>query len=273
MSRSVLMLILSMFLAACGVIGGDDDSGGGDAGEGGANVPIITWDESPDTIVFRADYTGGVNDDSFLNRNDIPPCTIYGDNRIVWPVDGESGTDVLFDIVDPELIRGFVTDLTVTFEIYTYETGADLSVPSSESPLVERLTLAVNDTEHVTDSLGGWDVDYFEDAVNRCQDISQAPAVFEPDAVWVSALEVEYDPGSPVIPWDADAADLDLIEIANSGERVWVRGQLARILWNVIRSSAPDIQFSQGASTLYVAVEVPNVTGQSPPAPSESSEE
>ena len=43
---------------------------------------LVTWDRTPQTIIFRADILGGESD--FVARNAVPNCTIYGDNRVVW---------------------------------------------------------------------------------------------------------------------------------------------------------------------------------------------
>ncbi|HEX2619584.1 MAG TPA: hypothetical protein VHL11_05535 [Phototrophicaceae bacterium] len=231
-------------------------------------IDEIQWDRSPSTVVFRADVTGGTIDDEFYSRNDIPYCTIYGDNRVVWTTTTIRTDDgVVFDIVSDEQIRLFVDRLTNFYNIYNYKTGADLLVPSDVEPVVERLTLFVNGNLHQTDSLGGWEYTYFRQILEDCQNISTTPVTFAPDGAWVSAKKVDYDPSHPSITWDGEAADLKLSDLAASGERKWITGRNITVLWDRLRNNGPDIQFEEGDSTFLAALEVPNITRSSPPAP------
>ena len=78
MRRTFTMIALLLILAACE--GGGDDNNG----DPFASNSIIQWDRSPQTVVFRTEVAGGDDADSFLIKNEIPLCSIYGDNRVVW---------------------------------------------------------------------------------------------------------------------------------------------------------------------------------------------
>lgn len=228
-------------------------------------VDAIQWDRSPSTIVFRAEFTGGGLEDEFYTRNDIPYCTIYGDNRIVWTTTNMRIDDgVVFDVVSDEKIRLFVDRLINFYLIYDYKTGADLLIPSEVEPVVERLTLFVNGNLHQTDSFGGWDYTYFRQILEECRNISTTPVTFAPESAWVSAQKVDYDPTRPGILWDGSAAELKLSELT---ERKWLTGRNVAVLWDRIRSGGPDMQFDDNGETFMVAVEVPNITRLAPPAP------
>src|SRR5688572_470647 len=82
--------------------------------QGGGGAPVVNstnpidWDRNPSTIVFRADITGG-SGDPFLAANEIPPCTVYGDNHIVWVNElGPFETQVLEDRVTDDQMRQFI---------------------------------------------------------------------------------------------------------------------------------------------------------------------
>ncbi|MBZ0291438.1 MAG: hypothetical protein K8L99_02620, partial [Anaerolineae bacterium] len=182
-----LLIGLILLLAAC-------DSGapaGGETASGG----VISWDRSPQTVVFRADVMGGNQGSEFLTRNEIPLCTVYGDNRVVWTNDlGDFNVQVLWDKVSDEQVQNFVSYLTVVERIYTFDARAAQQPPSDVKPTYEQLSLNVNGRQHVTDAFSDWDNDYFERIVDVCKTISSAPVLYEPTGgAWVSAQEVPYD--------------------------------------------------------------------------------
>lgn len=231
-------------------------------------VEAIQWERSPTTVVFRAEVAGGDTDTAFYARNDVPYCTIYGDNRVVWTTTTVRSDDgVVFDIVSDEAIRIFVDSLINEKQFYEYETGADLLLPSETKPVFERLTLFLNGRLHQTDSFGGWDFAYFQEVLEACRNISTAPVAFAPEGAWVSAQRIDYNPDRPSLLWDGSAAGLRLAELAQNGERRWITGQNAAVLWDRIRGGGADIQFTDEGETFLVAVEIPNITRSSPPAP------
>lgn len=94
-------------------------------GDGGGFVVAddhpIQWQRTPETVVFRADVAGGSTLDPFLMQNEIPFCTIYGDNRIVWTNElGDFQTQVLWDIINDDAMRDFIGELVVNEAIYGY---------------------------------------------------------------------------------------------------------------------------------------------------------
>lgn len=228
---------------------------------------LIDWERSASTVVFRAEVVGGAGDEFYM-RNEVPYCTVYGDNRVVWTTSGARSDDkVVWDIVSDDVIRRFVENLTIGYGIYGYQTGAELVSAGTALPVLERLTLFVNGMVHQTDALGGWDYDYFQEVLTMCRSLSSTPVLYEPQGAWVSAQQIEYNPNVPSTVWDEAQTGLNLSELATSGERQWVDGQNVVNLWEAIRSGGMDIQFETGDGTYLVSVEVPNITKSSPPAP------
>ncbi|MEZ4669194.1 MAG: hypothetical protein R3E39_14905 [Anaerolineae bacterium] len=252
--------ILTLGLAACG-------------GDNSSTVPVINdanpiqWDRSPATVVFRADVTGG-STDPFLARSEVPACTIYGDNHAVWVNElGVNNVQVLEDRLSDDQIRAFVTELAINKEFYKYTANGDTQPIGDVKPVVETLTLFVNGVNHVTDAFGGWDYDYYQRIRDDCQQVSESPVLYVPAAGWVSAREVPYDSHTPGIPWNAANNGLSLSELAASGERKWITDRNVAVIWDTLRSSPATIQFFEDNKQYQVALEVPNVTRDAPPAP------
>jgi hypothetical protein len=233
----------------------------------GSNSAIF-WDRNPDTIVFRAEVIGGGREAEFAARNDIAPCTVYGDNRVVWTNDlGPNNQQVLYDQVADDAIRYFVEMLTVVDQLFNYPAGASLQLPGAALPVYEQIAINVSGRTFSSDSFAGWPADYFPRILERCRAISQAPVLFEPTAGWLSAEAVIFDVEQPTYPWDAQAARLSLVEIANSGERRWINDSNVRILWNLIRTSPPRFQLIENNQAYRIALEVPRTTRYAPAAP------
>ncbi|MEM6282749.1 MAG: hypothetical protein AAF787_11190, partial [Chloroflexota bacterium] len=112
----MLMTMAVLLLAACG---GRGNIGGGGVPAGRSGNDDINWNSDPGHIVFQVDVVGGIED--IDQRNDIPLCTIYGDNRIVWTPDSQPGQNiVLFDYLETVTVADFVLDMIINFDIYEY---------------------------------------------------------------------------------------------------------------------------------------------------------
>jgi hypothetical protein len=257
----VPVILLALVLAACGGGGGGGDQSAVTEGS------LIEWDRNPNTVIFRADVVGG-DEDPFIARSEIPPCTIYGDNHIVWTNElGPFNVQVLEDRLPDDKIRDFVNFLALQQQIYKYAAKSDQQVGSSAAPVVETLTLFVNNVNHVTDAFAGWDHNYYQGILDYCTNISSAPVLYVPSAAWVSAKVVDYDSNAVGIQWDADANGLKLADLAASGDRKWITDRNVGLIWNILRTSPPNTQFGEGDVRYDVALEVPNITRDAPAAP------
>jgi hypothetical protein len=260
MPRMMLFAIIALLLAACG--GGNTPV----TPEFGSNTGV-TWDRNPDNIVFRAEISGGRREEEFQARNDIAPCTVYGDNRVVWTNElGDFQTQVLYDQVTDDAIRIFVDYLTLVDRIYSYPGRAGVQLPTENPPVYEQLAINVAGQPFTSDAFAGWPSDYYSTVLQRCKTISQTPVLFEPTAAWVSAQEVPFSFEFPSYPWEASAAGLSLAELAASGERRWISDNNVRILWNLVRTSPTGFRMLEGDKMLQIALEVPRVTRYSPAA-------
>lgn len=225
------------------------------------------WERSASTIVFRADVTGG-NQDEFLTRSETPYCTVYGDNRVIWTNElGPSRMQVLYDQVSDDRIKLFVDSLILSERIYDYPARPDLAVPRSNKPSVEVMTLNVDGKPYMTDAFSGWEFPYFKRLLDRCRSISTAPVLFEATEGWLSARPTTYNGQLPMILWDAKASGLSLADLAASGQPRWLTGSNLPVLWNILTNSPASVQFMEDDKAFQVALQVPNVTRDSPPAP------
>jgi hypothetical protein len=269
MRLRLMSLILVILLAACQPQTQDNSSIPPTVPVQSQDIPItIDWDRSPSTVVFRAEIAGGNLGQDFTARNDIPFCTVYGDNRVVWTTSNVSINDVVvYDIVSDEAIQLFIAKLLDVHQLYDFNTGVDLIGPSEVEPVYERLTLYINANLHQTDSFGGWEHDYFQRIVDECNTISLTPVLFEPEGAWLSVQRVDYDPNRTSVIWDSEIAGLNLGEVADSGKPLWITGRNMLYLWERIHTGGWDVQFEEGTSSYQVVLEVPNVTRSSPPAP------
>lgn len=254
---------LVVMLAGCSI-------GGNNAGSPPAvsqQTNPIDWDRNPKTVVFRADVTGG-NADPFYVRSEIPPCTIYGDNHVVWTNElGVNNVQILEDRVSDEKILTFINYVLLNKRLYDFTAKADTLPLTDNPPVYETLTLFVNNVLHKTDVFGGWDSQYYQDILLNCRQISSAPVLYVPSGAWISAREVAYDSEMPRQPWSAAANGLSLKDLAASGQPKWITDRNVGVFWTMFLTSPKSIQFMEGDSQFNVALQVPNITRDSPDAP------
>jgi hypothetical protein len=261
----LIFLLMVLVAALTGCEGGDSN------GNSFGGSSVIQWERSPQTVVFRAAVMGGDQGDGFLARNDIPLCTIYGDNRIVWTNElGDFDVQVLWDKVTDAQIQNFISFLTVSQGIFNYDAGYDLLPPGNFEPVREVITVNVNGRIHQTDSFSSveWPLDFFERIVGFCKEVSRAPVLFEPTGAWLSVRAVEYDSNRPLQVWNSEAAGLDLAQLAQRSEPLWLTGRNLLVLWNILRSASPQILFSDlNGNSFEIVLEVPGVHPTAPPPP------
>jgi hypothetical protein len=264
MQRILGLVILLWLLAAC-------DGGAATNSGAFADNSIIRWEREPGTVVFRAEVVGGSSAGTFLARNRIPLCTIYGDNRIVWLNDlGDFNVQVLWDQPSDQQIQDFIAFMTISQLVFNYDAGADLQMPGEVQPVVEVITVNVNEREHVTDSFSSvsWPLDYFQKVVEFCGQVSRSPVLFEPTGAWLTLEQVEYDSTRPLQVWNSETTGVNFAEIAAGGEPAWLTGQPLRILWNIARTSPPQtLYIDADGNSFNLVLEVPGVHPTSPPAP------
>jgi hypothetical protein len=177
MRRIVCLCLILVSLAAC------DSGGGSQTSNTFAENSIIQWERAAETVVFRAEVVGGPNAETLLARNQIPLCTIYGDNRVIWTNDlGDFNVQVLWDQLTDQQIQDFIAFMTITQQVFNYDAGLDLQMPGPVQPVVEVITVNVNGRTHSTDTFSSdpWPLDYFENAVEFCSQVSRSPVLFEP---------------------------------------------------------------------------------------------
>jgi hypothetical protein len=265
MRQLVVLLSLLFVLAACQNTPAENPADGQTAAE------IIQWNRDAYHIVFRAEIVGGEDADAIYRLNEVPPCTIYGDGRLVW-LQGAGGTgltQVLFDYLNDDLLTNFIWVMAIEGKIYDYGEGFPRELPSSQVPVYEKLTVEVNGRKHVTDGFAQWPDRYYTNILDRCQTTAQTPRIFEPKAGWLSVQAVPYNPNVPAVVWDATAAGLSMNDISGAQEKRWIEGNNVRALWRVLRENSPDIQFNENEVYYQIALQIPGVTIDSPPAPAQ----
>jgi hypothetical protein len=267
LKRALILIGLIFTLAGCGQ-GNNDAAATPDVQ---SVVGLVNWNHDPYQVVFRAETVGGDNTDALYRLNDVPACTIYGDGRVVWTEQSMSGgvPTVLFDVLTEERVTSFALYLSVELRFLTYTEEYPNEIPGSSDPVYEKMTLAINDVTHVTDAFSTWPDQYYDIVLEACQKLAITPRKFEPDAGWLSAQMVTYNASVPSIIWDAAAAGFSFNEVSATQEKRWMEGNLVKILWRAMYDNSFDIQFDENGIVYQIALQVPGVTRDAPPAPAQ----
>lgn len=261
-----LVLLLGV-LAACG--GEENSSTTSDSGDN--PLSVIQWPRDPLYVVFRADTVGG-DPDPLVTALRVPECTIYGDGRAVWVTLARDGNfHVLFDFLDDATIQEFISWLAIDRKIYSYQEGYKNELPQRVTPVYRQLYVNVSGMAHVTDDFAGWEVNYYESILERCKTLSRTPRRFQPDGAWLLAEFVEDTRfvTYPIVYWDAEAAAFSFSGMAVDGSPQWVEGNVVRVLWQYLIETPGNVLFEDVFGRYRVAMQVPGVTLNAPPAPNQ----
>jgi hypothetical protein len=231
---------------------------------GGGGGSVVGWVRSPEHVIFRADVSG--SEDPWEFNSGVPYCAVYGDNRVVWTNNLSDGQyEVLYDRVSDEAISRFVERLTVTERIYTYQSPEQTDLPDETAPILPLVYIDVNGLAHTADETSGWPPDWYARITQLCTGISQTPVLFLPTEGWLVVQETQALPDAP--RWTWTDARVVLSEIAADGGARWVTGEVVSLVWSGMTTMPPSLVYGENSRFFRVALQVPGITRQSPPAP------
>ena len=253
MRRSLLFLMLIVLvLAGCK---GDNDNTSSDAnGDTDNALGPFDWNRTADAIVVRLDSQPDQESPAF-RLNNIPPCTVWGDGRVVWVNEtGSSAEEVLEARIEDDKIRAFLEDI-INRGFYDWED--ELIPPSTGNPVVETITVSLYNDVRTVRRFSIWPQSAYTHILENCRLLSESPVLVMPEAGWVSAYQVPRDPSMPNWLWPPDAS-FTLQELAENSQARWLEGPLATELWLSAREERGDAQILERNGNAYqVAIVVP----------------
>jgi hypothetical protein len=266
MRRSLLLIaliVLSLILAACG----DKDKPDNTSNNTDSDIGLFDWDRDPNTIIVRLDSQNNLANPAHI-LNNIPPCTLWGDGRVVWLTRTELGTqEVLEARINETAMRGFLEDI-INRGFYIWQD--DLVPPSTTDPVIETLTVFLYDEVRTVRRYTNWPQDSYERILENCRKLSDKPVLVLPDAGWVSVYPIPRDTSAPSWLWPT-SAPFTLKELIDNGEARWLEGGLATEVWLNAREPRSDIQVLERDGTAYlIAIAVPGISRDASPAPTET---
>lgn len=254
MIKRALLLVLLLVTACSG-----DDKNSDDAAD--SNLRRFDWDRSSTAILFQIDEVATANTESMI-KNSIPPCTIWGDGRLVWTNYVEGTNEVLESRLSDEQIRSFV-EFVIGNGFYSWE---DSIVPPADfDPVRQTMTLNLYGEQHTVERYGDWDGNRYDLILERCGTIAEARALVVAQGGWIRAYAVERSDSAIQTPWQRNAP-IGLAELAEQGTPIWVEGYWAATIWEFTRSIRP-VQFIERGNAYLISIEVPSISRAAPPAP------
>ncbi len=257
-----LLLISLLLLAACG----KDDNKNKDDGNSSNNdnLGLFEWDRSPDTIILRMDDQANFEPQAYFD-NDVPLCTLWGDGRLVWVNLLSGRSEVLEARLTDDQIRSLIETIIRTG---FYDWQNDIVPPSTDNPVLESLTLNLYDSSRTVERYSPWPANGFSTLRQTCADLMETRALVQPTGGWMKAYEVESDANAKIIPWPR-TAPFTLEELASSGTPRWIETPWAEFVWTNITRELGTVQVREGGKSYLVSLQVPGISRDAPPAPSD----
>ncbi len=271
MRRLLIFGLLALaFSGACTPLSPTQSSSSVDANSVGS---ALDWDRSPEAVVVRLDTTGSTGDPVY-DRNTLPFCTLFGDGHLMWVDPYADPEQVLEDRLSEPAVREFLEFIIGTgFYSWDPTNGILLPVtqePNEPGPIVERISVTLFGQTVEQTALSNWPSEAFATILDRCQHLSSTPALFIPSGAWLSAVPAEMRSDIPSLPWNMFAQsfpDLDLTAISLENPR-WVTGDLARVMWEIVREGR--MQITRDGIAYRMVVQVPGLQPTAPAAPTQT---
>jgi hypothetical protein len=260
--RRPFLLIILLLMVVLGACKDNNSSSSSNEATPGKFGPF-EWDRDPNTIIVRLDSLPEQETPAFL-MNSIPPCTVWGDGRVVWTVrDPDANINGYEARISEAKMRAFLEDI-FSRGFSTWED--ELLPPSSVNPIVQTITVNMYDKTVTVKRYTGWPMDHYLAISKNCQQLSDKPVKVMPAAGWVSAWSIPRDTQSPQWNWGVDQP-VTLKELAETKEAKWIEGDLAMYVWEQARQDRSDIQVIEGEEAYQVAIMVPGYSRDAPPPP------
>lgn len=261
--RVILCGLCLMTLAACG------NGGGGGTPQPTStsqpSSPVIQWDKTPGKVVMRLDRVVP-KEPAYEAHNRIPSCTLYGDGHLVWvnTISGQ-GEEILEAYLDEITIRSLIEFVIRDQKFYDVPDYAAQELPPSETTPINSITLNVNNELRTIRSFRIWPTNIYNQIYDRCLKISNVRAVLIPTGAWITVFEQARNQG-PSTVWKV-TMPFKAADAAASNAARWVTGPALADMWQLIRRFYGNVQWTEGLKAYRVAIQVPGVSRDSPPAP------
>lgn len=229
-------------------------------------TPVLGWSKVPGDVVFRLDrmLSGGT---VYQNANMIPPCTLYGDGLVVWTNPRPpNGDEVQEAQISDTTFRSFLEFIIRDQKFYEIPDYASQEAPPTGPTLVESISLKLNGEVHTVRNYISWPKNVYNVLLQRCTTLNTDPTSVKPGGAWVTAYAVPREPSTSSVPWSG-SWPFSLEKLAASKDRVWATGNVLNVLWRTIRQSGGSDLWLENNKTYQVAIEVPGISRDAPPAP------
>src|SRR5690606_8229792 len=145
---------------------------------------VLEWERNPDTIILRIDERRDQEDPAVL-ANAVPPCTLWGDGRLVWTVSIENENQVLEARLSDEEVRRLLWDGIIQRGFYDWR--SDFIIPDGNNQTIQTITLNLYDEVFTVSRYGNWPVNGYHAILQSCLEVSSTPVLFIPTGGWLSA--------------------------------------------------------------------------------------
>lgn len=256
MIKRALLLVLLLLTACSGDDKTDDNTQN--------NLRRFDWDRAATSILFQIDEVATTDTEAVI-KNTIPPCTIWGDGRLVWTNYVQGTNEVLESRLSEEQVRSFI-EYVIGNGFYGWE---DAIVPPADfNPIRQTMTLNLYGEQRTVERYGDWDENRYEIILTQCKELAEARALVVAEGGWIRAYVAERDDAGIQTPWHRSAPAV-LADLAAQGTALWVEGYWAADIWQITRT-VRAVQFMEGGNAYWVSIEVPGISRAAPPAPAAS---
>lgn len=245
LQKKVLILVLSLLVAACGAIS-----------------PVrsdVAWDTDPSALIVRfySPYTTAGLAGAFDDRYYVPEVQIWGDGRIIWVTQEGSGRRILEGQLSSEEMT-VLLERIVEAGFFTWED--EYYTPGGHSmPPMHLLVNLVDRSKEMSEHGGAPDAYYeLEELLRNGAGVEGHP--FVPSRGYLTVEPLSVDLGGPEWPHDADVTPDEV------GEGTYIEGQTLAFTWELVNQNpTAPVYVSYGGDAYRIMMQVPGVSYFDPP--------
>jgi hypothetical protein len=228
-------------------------------------LPPLVWEKDPQAVVISATFCCGFVPQLAVT-NYIPEAQIWGDGRIVWVVQEDTGSRSVFQAqLAPEEVSALLEQIAGAGFFGWEARYGDFTV----SDLADQC-LQVN-----LESGSTAVCEYYKGAPQAFHELydfitsgaGKRGGIYTPETGYLTVNElgpaVQAGPIDTSVDWDAAGLELSLDEV---GDGVWIKGPALELAWQAV-NARPWLPMVKNGDRLYeIGLQIPGLSREAPPA-------
>lgn len=222
-------------------------------------LPELKWDQTPDALLLSASTCCGMASKT-MRLNYIPSAQIWGDGRILWVQNDETGAR---QVLEGKLDAGQIEHLLQSAAQEGFFSWSDLYKPANSPTDLPQKCIQINllsESKKVCEYFQGAPEAFHKLYATLAEGAGASGSTFVPQRAFVIAQRSK----KAIQPSDRKLMDMRPevlgVTLAQMEQGGWIEGAALTGLWNAINSNPSSAVILQGGDLFQLTMQIPGIS-------------